>query len=72
MDDKYMEMRSLRGMVDEIEQEERRGVLVTVSGDMLSISLLGVMDEEAFHLLVAAAMEAEQRLKEQGHGTNGH
>lgn len=65
MDDKYMEMRSLRRMVDEIEQEDRRGLLISVVGDELSISLLGVSDEEAHYLLMNALLEAERRMTEQ-------
>lgn len=63
MDDKYMEMRSLRRMVDEIENEDRRGVLITLVDDEVSVSLLGVSDFGAYSLLLVALKEAEARLE---------
>lgn len=65
MDDKYMEMRSLRKLIDEIENDERRGLLITLVDDEMSISLLGVSDVEAFMLLSAACDEAESRIEDQ-------
>lgn len=63
MDDKYMEMRSLRRLIDEIENDERRGVLITVMDDELTVSLLGISDMEAYALLAIATDEAEHRTK---------
>lgn len=63
MDDKYMEMRSLRRFIDEIENDERRGVLITVLDDELTVSLLGISDHEAYTLLAIATDEAEHRMR---------